>query len=75
MSTPQQPELRRSGRGQTDPASAKADATTEAPSDEGPTGSIPEANRPGHHPEHEQDRPDLDEAAAAWGVRPPAAED
>jgi hypothetical protein len=28
MSTPQQPELRRSGRGQTDERAAKADATT-----------------------------------------------
>jgi hypothetical protein len=23
-------------------------------------GPVPEANRPGHHPEHEQDKPDLD---------------
>jgi hypothetical protein len=56
MTTPQQPELARSGRGETDPAAAKTrrggptDATP-------PTGPIPEDNLPGHHPPEEQDKP------------------
>ncbi len=60
MSKPQQPELHRSGRGATDPASAKAnpEVGTEV-GDEGAPGPVPEANRPGHHPEKEQDKPDL----------------
>ena len=29
---------------------------------------VPEDNRPGHHPEHEQDRPDPDAFAARFGV-------
>ena len=74
MSTPQQPELRRSGRGQSDPAAAKSDveanAVAKAPSGEPPMGAVPEDNQPGHHPETDQDKPDLDEAAAKLGVRP-----
>ena len=59
MSTPQQPELRRSGKGATDPASAKAAAEVGGPTDEaGASGPVPEANRPGHHPAHEQDKPE-----------------
>jgi hypothetical protein len=56
MTKPQQPELARSGRGETDPAAAKTrrggptDATP-------PTGPIPEDNLPGHHPSEEQDKP------------------
>jgi hypothetical protein len=58
MSKPQQPELARSGRGETDPASAKA--RTGGPRDErGTTGVVPPDNRPGHHPEHEQDQPEV----------------
>jgi hypothetical protein len=60
MSKPQQPELHRSGRGATDPASAKAnpEVGTEVGS-EGAVGPVPEENLPGHHPEKEQDKPDL----------------
>jgi hypothetical protein len=59
MSKPQQPELHRSGLGPTDPASAKAAAEVGgAGADSGSTGPVPEANRPGHHPEHEQDKPE-----------------
>jgi hypothetical protein len=56
MSTPQQPELARSGRGASDPKSAKshADAPLEAT---GPEGPIPADNAPGHHPAVEQDKP------------------
>ena len=58
MSKPQQPELRRTGYGATDDDSAKfrADQAGEETGDAGP---IPEANRPGHHPESEQDKPDV----------------
>src|SRR3954469_13564395 len=56
MAKPQQPELARSGRGATDPASAKATATSEMPAG-GDAGPVPEANLPGHHPPVEQDKP------------------
>ena len=36
---------------------------------EGNSGPIPEANSPGHHPDHEQDRPDLDAFAARFSGR------
>ena len=36
----------------------------------GTTGPEPEANSPGHHPEHDQDRPDLDAFAERFSGRP-----
>jgi hypothetical protein len=58
VSKPQQPELHRSGKGATDPASAKANAElNDKPGPAGAAGPIPEDNVPGHHPEEEQDRP------------------
>ncbi len=57
MSTPQQPELHRSGKGATDPKSAKANAATPL-SEEGNTGPVPPDNQPGHRPEHDQDKPE-----------------
>ena len=58
MSKPQQPELHRSGKGATDPASAKANAElNDKPGPAGAAGPIPEDNLPGHHPEEEQDKP------------------
>ena len=60
MSKPQQPELHRSGRGASDPASAKTKAEvagTEA--DTLAHGRVPEDNLPGHRPERDQDKPDL----------------
>ncbi|MDP9387347.1 MAG: hypothetical protein M3Q48_05315 [Actinomycetota bacterium] len=61
MSKPQQPELHRSGMGATDPASAKTRAEVGgAPAGGGARGPVPEDNLPGHHPEQEQDKPDLD---------------
>ena len=61
MPNPQQPELRRSDRGSTTDDSAKDTAGATAPSaaDHG-TAPVPPANRPGHHPDEEQDKPDLD---------------
>ncbi len=40
------------------------------PGDSGPTGPVPEANQPGHHPDHEQDRPDLDAFARRLSIIP-----
>lgn len=57
MSTPQQPELRRSGRGATDPASAKVKADNKSIDDDAP-GPVPVDNMPGHHPDKEQDKPE-----------------
>ena len=58
MPNPQQPELRRSEKGSTVQDSAKSNA--DLPLDEhGRTGPVPEENQPGHHPETEQDQPDL----------------
>ncbi len=54
MSNPQQPELRRSERGEVVQDAAKI--RHGGPTDEsGDTGPVPEANQPGHHPEVEQD--------------------
>ena len=59
MSTPQQPELRRSGKGATDPSSAKAEPEVGAETGGGGgLGPVPEGNRPGHRPEHDQDKPE-----------------
>jgi hypothetical protein len=58
MSKPQQAELHRSGKGATDPASAKANPEIAADAGaEGTLGPIPDDNLPGHHPDHEQDKP------------------
>lgn len=58
MVKPQQPELARSGRGEVDPNAVKTRRggptdTTDA------RGPVPEDNQPGHHPDHEQDKPDV----------------
>jgi hypothetical protein len=60
MGKPQQPELGRSGH---TPAVEGQHAREVlegegAPEDGGPAGPVPEANRPGHHPEKDQDKPD-----------------
>jgi hypothetical protein len=58
MPEPQQPELARSRKGSTSDRSAKSKLTVEGvPASQAPMGPIPEANRPGHHPEVEQDKP------------------
>ncbi len=61
MAKPQQPEIARSGRGAVDPASTKSKVGAERnPRADDATGPVPEDNQPGHHPEHDQDKPDLD---------------
>jgi hypothetical protein len=57
MSKPQQPELGRSERGATDSGSAKAKADHTLGGDEAKDW-VPPDNRPGHHPEHDQDKPE-----------------
>jgi hypothetical protein len=58
MSKPQQPELRRSGRHAGHDDSAKTTLTAQDPNRSGTSGGpIPEDQRPGHHPEQEQDKP------------------
>src|SRR3954453_4238806 len=58
MAQAQQPEVHRSGHNAADPAGAKAAAEVAgAPQTGGSTGPIPVDNLPGHHPEHEQDKP------------------
>jgi hypothetical protein len=60
MVKPQQPELRRNDLGATSDDATKVRLTApSAPGVDGPSrgGPIPEDNLPGHHPEHEQDKP------------------
>ena len=59
MTKPQQPELRRSGLGSTDQDSAKVNADETISGSAAGAGPIPEDNQPGHHPDSEQDKPDL----------------
>jgi hypothetical protein len=55
---PQSPELRRSERGRVDREHWKRKQEPEGePRDEGSGGPVPEENRPGHHPDREQDKP------------------
>ena len=44
------------------------------PGESGPTGSVPEDNQPGHHPEREQDQPDLDAVARRLSIVADTAE-
>ncbi len=58
MSNPQQPEIRRSGRGEIVQDAVKT--RHGGPTDEsGETGPVPEDNEPGHHPEADQDKPQV----------------
>lgn len=59
MSKPQQPEIRRSERGETDPEGRRQTREEESFTKRGGrTGPVPPDNRPGHHPEKEQDKPE-----------------
>ncbi|MFN7150473.1 MAG: hypothetical protein ACK4V6_13455 [Microthrixaceae bacterium] len=44
------------------------------PGESGPTGPVPEDNQPGHHPEREQDQPDLDAFARRLSIIPDTVE-
>lgn len=70
MAKPQQAELRRSGKVPAlDPdASVAKLSAQDTPGTSGSEGSIPEDQRPGHHPEHEQDKPDMDKFAERLGI-------
>ncbi|SRR5579885_558745 len=57
MSNPQQPELARSRRGASTADSVKARPHDQAPRGDGGLGPVPEDNVPGHHPDHEPDKP------------------
>ncbi len=71
MANPQQPELRRSGRVPAlDPDASEAKLSAQdQPQTGGVVGDAPPEQQPGHHPEHDQDQPDLDEFAARLGVK------
>jgi len=71
MSKPQQPEVRRSGRVPAlDPdASETKLSSQDRPANGDTIGDAPEDQQPGHHPEHDQDKPDLDRFAARLGVK------
>ncbi len=56
MSNPQQPEIRRSARGEVVQDAVKT--RRGGPTDEkGHTGPVPEESEPGHHPPVDQDKP------------------
>ena len=76
MAKPQQPELRRSGKVPAlDPDATEAvrtaDRRLEVSDARGP---VPRAQRRGHHPDKEQDKPDLDKFAERLGVAPEGEE-
>ncbi len=61
MARPQQPELARSGKTDLDPDRIGTELEARKPvRSGGPTGPVPPENQPGHHPDQEQDKPDLD---------------
>lgn len=74
MSNPQQPELARSRKtpAQDQDAVAAVVEGQRQPETSGPTGPVPAANQPGHHPAEEQDKPDIDAFAQKAGTMDPA---
>jgi hypothetical protein len=69
-----QPEIHRSGHTPLDPDAVPATRPTRPSTDPAP-GAIPEDNRPGHHPEHDQDKPPLDAFAERLGIPHEGEED
>ncbi len=57
MTKPQQPELGRSDRTPLNQGAEVDTGDNSDPGESGHQGRIPEDNRPGHHPEREQDKP------------------
>lgn len=77
MSNPQQPELARSRKTPAQDQDAVA-AVVEGQRGTGadaPRGPVPPENQPGHHPEQEQDKPDLNAFAERLGVAEPSGND
>ncbi|MBK5221348.1 MAG: hypothetical protein JJE52_00410 [Acidimicrobiia bacterium] len=72
MSPAQQPEVRRSGRTDLDPdhVGTAIEVEPHAPQGSPSRGPVPDDNQPGHHPDHEQDKPDLDAFAEKLGTKP-----
>src|SRR5438105_1187654 len=69
----QQPELARSAKTDLDPDHVETGLQGQPrPATGGETGPVPPDNQPGHHPENEQDKPDLDAFAARLGTDPTA---
>lgn len=71
MARPQSSELRRSGTTpafEPDSISSRLEAH-ERPTSSGESGPVPEENSPGHRPEHDQDKPDLDAFAERFSGR------
>lgn len=71
MPNPQQPEVRRSERVPAlDPDASEAvlSAQEPLPAVDSPDGPVPGDQRPGHRPEQDQDKPDLDAMAERLGV-------
>ena len=83
MVKPQQPELRRSDRGATsDDATMERLTAPSIPGVDGPGDRLPEGNQPGHHPDHELDKPSGRDFVAKMHAlaqedqwEPPSAED
>ncbi|HEX2054462.1 MAG TPA: hypothetical protein VHJ78_12150 [Actinomycetota bacterium] len=57
MTNPQQPELARNRKGNTDQSARELTASETNPMQPEPFGKIPDENQPGHHPDQEQDKP------------------
>lgn len=76
MAKPQQPELHRSSRVPAlDPDASEAKLSAqERPRNGGTIGDAPEEQQPGHHPDHDSDKPDLDAFAERLGVTPEGTE-
>lgn len=73
MARPQQPELARSAKTDIDPDHVETGLQGQrVPATGGETGPVPPDNQPGHHPDKEQDKPDLDAFAARLGTDPTA---
>lgn len=71
MAKPQQAELRRSGKVPAldpDATETRLSAEERPSATSGRGGPVPEEQRPGHHPDHEQDKPDLDKFAERLGI-------
>jgi hypothetical protein len=71
MPNPQNPELRRSEEVLRPRPELGEDRHRQAlRADQGePGGPVPPGNQPGHHPDHDQDKPPLDDFAQAMGIR------